>query len=376
MSDWPALRSSIRLHHGPGSAARLGDELSRLDSRRPALLAPRSVADDPVVRALLDEAAGRPYAVIESAIAPHSPIESVLAVADRLRAGDADAIVVAGGGSAIVTARAAAIVLADGPEFRSPGAGKRLPIVVLPTTPTTTSVKAGTAVTERDRLHRRAMLDPATRATAMIVDPRVLASAPSTLVRDAGLTTLVMAVEGLTTRRRDAEAEQRLGRAVLELPDLLRRAMAEPADLDLRVRLVLLAAVVGDATDATGGALTAAIAHTVGHVAGAHNGHVDAVVLPHVLQLSLRRDPAGLDRLGTLLGCVPAAVPAACTRLLEGIAPVSSLAEIGVFRDDVPALAATAMKDAAVRLTTFRPEVEDVEEVMLSAFDGPVAVDR
>jgi alcohol dehydrogenase class IV len=376
VSDAPVLRSSVRLHHGHGSAARLADELNRLGSRRPALLAPRSVANDAGMRALLDDAAGRPYAIVESSLAPHSPIDGVLAVAERLRAAGADAIVIAGGGSAVVTARATAIVLADGPEFRRPGTAPRLPIVVLPTTPTTASVKAGTAVTEHGRMRRLAMLDPATRATSLIVDPRMLASTPPALVRDAGLTTLVMAVEGLTTRRRDAEAERSLGRAVLELPELLRRAAAEPADMGVRTRLVLAAAVVGDATDATGGALTAAIAHTVGHVTGAHNGPVDAVVLPHALRLVARRDPSGLDRLAALLGCVPAAVPAACTRLLEGIAPVTGLADIGVSRGDVPALAATALKDPAARFTTFRPEVEDVEEIMLAAFDGPVEVRR
>ncbi|EFC86764.1 iron-containing alcohol dehydrogenase [Parafrankia sp. EUN1f] len=370
------LRSSVRLHHGPGSAARLADELSRLGSRRPALLAPRSVAHDPGLRALLGGAAGRPYAIVESSLAQHSPIESVLAAAERLRAAGADAIVVAGGGSAIVTARATAIVLADGPEFRRPGTAPRLPIVVLPTTPTTASVKAGTAVTERGLMRRRAMLDPATRATALIVDPRLLASTPPALVRDAGLTTLVMAVEGLTTRRRDAEAEQALGRAVLELPDLLRRAATEPADLGVRTRLVLAAAAVGDATDATGGALTAAIAHTVGHVTGGHNGPVDAVVLPHALRLCAQRDPASLDRLAAVLGCAPVAVPLACTRLLEGIVPVNGLAELGVSREDVPALAATALMDPAARGTTFQPVVEELEDVLLAALAGPVDAHR
>lgn len=370
------LRSSVRLHHGPGSAARLADELSRLGSRRPALLAPRSVSNDPGMRALLDTAAGRLYAIVESSLAQHSPIDGVLAVAERLRAVGADAIVVAGGGSAIVTARATAIVLADGPEFRRPGTAPRLPIVVLPTTPTTASVKAGTAVTEHGRMRRRAMLDPATRATALIVDPRMLASTPPALVRDAGLTTLAMAVEGLTTRRRDAAAERSLGRAVLALPELLRRAAAEPADVGVRTWLVLVAAVVGDATDATGGALTAAIAHTVGHVTGGHNGPVDAVVLPHALQLSVQRDPASLDRLAAVLGCAPAAVPLVCTRLLEGIVPVDGLAEMGVSREDIPAFAATALKDPAARGTTFQPAVEDLEDVLLAAFAGPVDVHR
>src|SRR5690606_31613657 len=126
-----------------------------------------------------------------------------------------------GGGSAIVTARAASILAAEGkpaselcttvdsngklhsPKLLAP----KLPQIVLPTTPTTATVKAGSAVFDTAAGRRLAMYDPKTRARSVLVDPDLILSVPRGLVSSASVNTLTMAIEGLTSRARDPLAD-------------------------------------------------------------------------------------------------------------------------------------------------------------------------
>src|SRR5690606_1180052 len=129
--------------------------------------------------------------------------------AEELRRLEADAVIAVGGGSAVVTARAASILLAErgaplalctsqGPngELRSPKLlAPKLPQLIVPTSPTTATVKAGSAMVDPANGQRLVLFDPKTRAQSVFIHPALTASAPSSLVISAGLNTFTMAVE-------------------------------------------------------------------------------------------------------------------------------------------------------------------------------------
>ncbi|MGW6332959.1 iron-containing alcohol dehydrogenase [Nocardia rhamnosiphila] len=376
MSIHTFSRAPLRVRWG---AEHLGAELDRCGAARPVLVCTPSVARDDDLLGLLTRSAGRDLAGVISDIRPHSPADAVAAAADRLSA--ADAVVVVGGGSAMVTARAANILRAEGTglsalatrrnragELVSPRPTRpKLPMVVLPTTPTTAATKAGAAVTEPDSPGRLALFDPGTRARCVIVDPALTAGAPAHVVRDAAINALVMALEGVTTRRRNIFADAALGYAAQQLPGRIRALADSPDDPDIRVELVLLALMVGDGTDSTGGGLTAALSHTIGHRIHAHNGVVDAIVLPHVLELVARRDPACLSSIAEVLGCPATAVATTSEALLAGLSMPRRLGEIGVTARDLASLARAAMDDFAASGTTFRADEADLERVLENA---------
>src|SRR5262245_6420086 len=120
-----------------------------------------------------------------SGVRAHSPAPAVAEAAQHLRRLEADAVVAVGGGSAIVTARAASILLAEKGELaslstamdehgslRSPKlAAPKLPQLIIPTTPTTAMVKAGSAVSDPEAGVRRALFDPKTRAQSIFIHP-------------------------------------------------------------------------------------------------------------------------------------------------------------------------------------------------------------
>ena len=372
-------RKPLRVHWGDGSAARLAGELDRVGSVRPMMVCTPSVARNGDLLDLIARSARRDFAGVVRDVRPNSPVDTVQAAAGRLAS--ADAIVVVGGGSAMVTARAANILCCEEGDLealatrRDAGGGltsprlkrPKLPMMVLPTTPTTAAPKAGAAVTRPGSTSRLALFDPATRAQCVIIDSELTTGAPDTVVRDAALNALVMALEGLTTRRRNLFADAALSHAARTLPGRIGALAERPDDPALRVELALLALLSGDGTDSSGGGLTAALSHSVGHHMNVHNGVVDAIVLPHVLRLVNRRDPSVLTSIVELLGVAPPHVADAAEAVLVLLSKPRRLREIGVLERDVPMFARAAMDDFASRGMTFPVDEYDFERLLEEA---------
>src|SRR5207244_5441849 len=132
---------------------------------------------------------------------------------DFLAEHDADAVIAVGGGSSVVTARAATILLGEGKDARelctrrengklvSPKlAAPKLPQWVVPSSPTTAYAKAGAAVRDPETGERLALYDPKARAQGVVLDPLMALIAPPRLSWSAALTIFSMAVEGQRSR--------------------------------------------------------------------------------------------------------------------------------------------------------------------------------
>ena len=123
------------------------------------------------------------------------------------REAGADLIVAVGGGSAMVTARAIIILLAEKgdiheictqyPPGQAPVSPKlmapKIPNILVLTTPSTAMTRAGTAVMDIERSHRLELFDPKTRPFAMIWDDDALLTAPA----DLYLSTAASALSGI-----------------------------------------------------------------------------------------------------------------------------------------------------------------------------------
>ena len=219
----------------------------------------------------------------------------------QLRQLQADAVIAVGGGSAIVTARAASILLAENDAPRSlcttrdERGGLRSPRLlapklrqfVAPTTPTTASVKAGSAIFNPVAGERLALFDPKTRAQAVFIHPDLILSAPRQLMTSAALDTLSLAIEGLTSRSIDPLADAQLMHAVRLLAEHLPK-LASSGDLEARAALMHAAVLCGLGSDHTGAGMAILLGHAIGARHEADNGVVKAIVLPHVLRVQCR----------------------------------------------------------------------------------------
>lgn len=194
--------------------------------------------------ARVESALGERLAARFDGVREHSPLPAVEAARTALADAQADAVIAVGGGSAIVTARAATILLAEQRDVRelctrreadgrltSPKLlAPKLPQWVVPTTPTTAYAKAGSAVRDPETGERLALFDPKTGAQGIFIDPVMALTAPVELALASGLNAFSMAVEGLQSEVDDPLAEALLTHALRMLAEWLPRLRREPDD--------------------------------------------------------------------------------------------------------------------------------------------------
>jgi alcohol dehydrogenase class IV len=279
-------------------------------------------------------------------------------------------VIAVGGGSAIVTARAASILLAEkgsahelctgrdangklvSPKLLAP----KLPQFAIPTTPTTATVKAGSAVLDPVNRARLALFDPKTRAQAVFVHPKLLATPPRELVASAGLNTLAMAVEGLMSHQGDPFSDALLMHAA----SFLVQRLPEAGDADARADLMLASLMCGHATDFTGAGIAIPLGHAISARFGLDNGLANAILLPHVLRFNAPAAQEGLEKLDRALsdpraeGNALTRVIGALERMSGALAIAKRLRDVGIGRDALAGLAEVAAGDWFVR-TNPRP---------------------
>lgn len=382
------VAAELRLFHGPDSLTALARELKRCGLGRAVVVSGRSVGKSSAMTRLRD-ALGSALVGECSTVQSNSPVPAVEATARMLGELKADAVIAVGGGSAAVTGRAAAILLAEGRsardlctrrlangEFDSPRLNApKLPQFVVPTTPSTAFVKAGSAVHDPATGERMALFDPKTRMKAMFLHPEFLRTAPSSLVESASLNTLSTAVEALESPRCDPVSEALLMHALRLVGQHLHAA----DDLGARERLALAAVLCGRGTEQTGGGLASVLAHAIGHRSEVSNGIVNAIVLPHVLRFNMSEITETVAKIGDSIG--GAATPGAsqqavfdaCVmgleRLLGQLDIPHRLRDIGLMESDLPHIAKAAMGDWFIKRNPRRvADAADVQAILAAAW--------
>lgn len=363
MQSFQYIAPPLRIFHGADSLAQLGRELDRAGSRRAVVVCgpwARGLLLDQVHTAIGERCAGV-FADVEA----HSPLRSVEAAAAHMVGLGADAAIALGGGSAIVTARAASILMAEQRGVRelctTTGAdgvlkspkllAAKVPQFVIPTTPTTAMVKAGSAVFVPETDERLPLFDPKTRAHAVFIHPQFVQSSPDSLVVSASLNTFAMAIEGLVSKSGNPMADGLLMHALRLVAGHLRRPDTL-GDAAVRGELLLAAILCGQGTDHTGAGITTVLGHAIGARYGTENGVANAIVLPQVLRFNAGAADAGLTKVAAALDLPTGSSEGLVVRVAQSIEAIFSalavprqLRDVGVPREALPDIAAHAMGD-------------------------------
>lgn len=346
------IEPALRLFAGDGCLGALERELARLGCRRAVILCGRTMAGHPALMPVREAAATR-LAGLCDGVRPGSPRQAVEAVAATLAEQRADAVIAIGGGSAMVTARAAVIALAEGRPLdrlctTRDAAGKmhsprleapKLPIFALPTTPSTATIKPGSAVHDETTGGRLALFDPRTRPEAVFLDAALLASASWHLTFGAALNSFCSAVEGLVSGAADPFAMALLSHALRLSAPALHRDSPEA-----RHDLAMAALLTGRGTDHTGMGLATVISHAVAVAHGVDGGLAKAVALPPVLRFNRDHSGGGPDALAQALGG-----NADLAALFATLGLPTRLRDLNIPQDALPALAGRCMGDWFLR---------------------------
>jgi len=269
----------LSIHAGKDALDQLRGEVDRKKAKRAFIVCGKSIARNTDliarIKANLEDKLVGVYAGVEAA----SPLPSVLEGAAAAREARADLIVAVGGGSAMVTARAIIILLAEKGDIHEictqypPGQAPvsprlmapKIPNILVLTTPSTAMTRAGTAIMDTQARHRLELFDPKTRPSAMIWDDDALLSAPADLYLSTAASALSGILTGAAAPRTNPISQADMLHALrlsLESLPLLR---SDPNNTTARVNLVAASFLSNRALDGMRGRAFG-IVSSLGHV--------------------------------------------------------------------------------------------------------------
>jgi maleylacetate reductase len=337
-----------RVVFGPGSLARLPDEVTRLGAERALLVSTpghRQLAEDAAER-LGARAAG-----IWSDARMHAPIENAEEARAEARRVGADACVALGGGTPIGLAKAIALEL-------------DLPIVAVPTTYAGSEMTPVLGITEGGV--KRTRRDQRMLPRTVIYDPELTFSLPAAVSGPSGMNAIAHCVEALYAT--DANpltsliAEEGIRALAASLPVVVR----EPEHLEARSEAMYGAWLGGAALAAVGMALHHKLCHVLGGSFDLPHAEVHTIVLPHATAYNRAGAPAAMARIAQVLGAEDAAQ--GLYDLAASLGAKQSLAEIGMRESDLDRAADLAVESPYRNPTPLTRA--GIRALLDAAFDG------
>lgn len=196
-------------YHGAGAIAEIPGELQRRGYKKVFVCTDPDLVKFGVaakVTDLLDEA-GIAYSVY-SDIKPNPTIQNVTDGVEAYQAAEADSIVTIGGGSAMDTAKAIGVIIAN-PEFAdvrslegvAPTKNHAVFTIAVPTTAgTAAEVTINYVITDVEKVRKFVCVDTNDAPEVAVVDPEMMATMPAGLTASTGMDALTHAIEGYTTK--------------------------------------------------------------------------------------------------------------------------------------------------------------------------------
>lgn len=365
---------------GGGSLAQLPALLARLGVARPLL-----VIDPTILRLGLADAslaalaaAGREGVVFSDVVEDPTDV-SVLAAAALIRETARDGVIGFGGGSAIDTAKGAAIVAGTGEDVHGLKVPRivdlpTLPVVAIPTTAGTGSEVTRACVISDTAAHEKMLiLGTAALPAAAIVDYELTLTCPFRVTVDTGLDALTHALEALINRNRNPHADALALSALKLIGAHLETAAQEPGNRAAREAMMLGATHAGLAVSNTSTALVHGLSRPIGAFFHVPHGLSNAMLLPLVTEFSLAAAPAAYAAASRALGWADDATGEgeAGRRLVEGFRGLNARLKVptpraygldaALYRQSIPEMARQALASGT---PANNPRVPSLEETM------------
>ncbi len=264
-----------------------------------------------------------------------------------------------GGGSPMDVAKLAAYLLGSGDDLDAiwgvgKATGRRLPLVLVPTTAGTGSEATPVTIITVEGAEKRGVSSAALVADTAVLDATLTTGLPRHVTAATGIDAMVHAIEAYTSARLKNPLSDLLAREALRLLSAnLLRACDSPDDLDARAEMLLGAHLAGVAFANAPVAGVHALAYPIGGHFHVPHGLSNALMLPHVLAHNMPAATPLYAELGALL--VPAtagegaqaqaqALVRHMSELFAATGLPQRLRDVGIGPGDLDLLAAEAMK--------------------------------
>lgn len=357
---------------GEHALRKLASELRARGVTRPLVITDGNLVELGVVDAVFAPLAeaGIPFALFDQ-VPPDSSLDVVNEVAELYEREGCDGWIAVGGGSVIDTAKGAAASVSVGERDFAALQGSEIlqneldPLVVVPTTAGTGSEVTLVAVVADTRAQAKLSYTSYRLVPHVaFLDPTMTSSLPPRLTATTGMDTLTHAIEAYTSVQKNPVSDAFALQAIRLIGANLVRACERPGDLDARSSLALGSLMAGAAFSNAMVGVVHAIGHALGGRCHVPHGQAMMLLLPYCVA---HNRAAGLHRgsYGELLPALDPATP------LEGLSPEERdarfeealfdmnrlfherygvpirLSDVGVSREDLPAVARQARYDGS-----------------------------
>ncbi|MBE8951535.1 MAG: lactaldehyde reductase [Quinella sp. 1Q7] len=311
-------------------------------------------------------------------------IENVQSGVEFCKRCGADIIVAVGGGSAIDTSKAIAIIMTN-PEFAdvrslegvAPTKNKCLPIIAVSTTSgTAAEVTINYVITDVERNRKFVCVDPKDIPVVAIVDSEMCASMPPKLCAATGMDALVHAIEGYITKGAWELTDMVHLKAIEIISKNLRRSVkGDPVG---REQMALGQYIAGMGFSNVGLGIDHSMAHPLSAVYDIPHGTACAILLAPVLKFNAPATAERYREIARAMGVAGvddmtqdeyrAAAIDAVAKLSADVGIPTKLSELGVKAEDIDFLAESALADACTPGNPRDVTKEQIAEIYRSIF--------
>ncbi|MBN2493925.1 MAG: iron-containing alcohol dehydrogenase [Deltaproteobacteria bacterium] len=358
-----AFAHTPRIVFGAGAVSETGEQLGLLGCSKALIVTDSFLAEKTDMIARLEKALGPRLAGVFAGVVPDPTAPSVDEGADFARGKGADALISLGGGSAIDTAKAMAVVLTEGGKLLDHEGYHNLkrrvtPHIAVPTTAGTGSeMTLVTVITDPERGQKTYVGSYFLHPDVAVLDPELVVGLPPKLTAATGMDAMSHAVEALISSLRQPFSDAYALRAIEITTEWLPRSLSEPGDLTARGQMLMAASMAGTAFSNAMVSLNHAMAHSLGAIYHAHHGTLNAILLPYTMRFfndvcaerfAMVARAMGVDTSGM---SESEAGFSAADRMQDFIAQVGlneRLADHGVDEDGLAKVAEMAVSDGAI----------------------------
>ncbi len=285
--------TSMNLKCGAGVASTLGDETRNLGFEKVVFVT------DPGLRAagVVDKAlhslskAGIDAQVFDE-VEPNPKDATIENAWDTLKTANPDAVIGFGGGSAMDTAKAMAVLSRNPGRLRDyDGAGKIgnnvLPIIAVPTTAGTGSeVTSNAAITDAKQKYKMSLRSPGLIPVLAMLDPVLLATLPRRIAAESSMDAIIHAAESLVSNKANlvsqALSDQALGYLCPNIRPFVAARDNTPVAEKMLVGSMLAGVVIGN----TGTGADHALARALGGTYDLPHGLACSLMFPYVVRFN------------------------------------------------------------------------------------------
>ena len=374
-------------YYGAGCRSVIADEVRKRGFSKALLVTDKDLIRFGVAEKIEEvlRNAGIPYEIF-SDLKANPTITNVKDGVAAFKAAGADFIIALGGGSSIDTAKAVGIVV-NNPEFadvrslEGTAASKHraVPTFAIPTTAgTAAEVTINYVITDEEARKKMVCVDPNDIPMCAIIDCELMYSMPKGLTAATGMDALTHAIESYITPGAWTMSDMFEMKAIELIARHLKNAVDNGTDTAAREGMAEAQYIAGMGFSNVGLGIVHSMAHPLGAFYDTPHGVANALLLPYVMEYNAE-SPArpkyldiaramGVDTTGMSVDEGVAAAIGAVRALSLSIGIPQRLHEIGVKREDIPALAVAAFNDVCTGGNPRPTSVEDIAALYETAY--------